>query len=669
MDRVYVAKLGLIAAAYYGSAKLGLNLAFETASVTAVWPPTGIALAAVVLWGYRMWPGIAAGALLANSWTGIPLVSTLGITCGNTLEALAGAFLLQRVAAFQPSLERVRDVLALVILAAGLSTTLSATIGVLSLVAGDEVAFDHFASVWRVWWLGDMGGDLIVAPALLVAATHYPFRRAPGRSFEALALGAAVIGLSALIFSQSSDVAYLVFPLLIWAALRFWQPGAAAAGLVVAIVAVAFSANDEGPFMGSNPDETLLLAQTFVGVAGVTALLLAAVVTQRRRAEEAIEHVARTLQESLLPARLPEIPGVDAAARFRPAGLRNSVGGDFYDVFGLSDGSWAVVVGDVCGKGPEAAALTGLARHTLRAASLHEIRPSRLLTLLNDTILRQHAAETFCTAGYVRLELDHGGTAQLTFSTGGHPLPLLLRAGGEVEPVGEPGMLLGIEADPGLTDHTTEMQPGDTLLLYTDGLTDAYAPARMLGDDDIAALLRSCAGLSATEIAERIQRYALGAHPREPRDDIALVVLRVAAEPVPRADKVELRVHLAAGARAPASAREAIHGLARELDDAMLRDVELLASELVTNSVRHAQTAPGAPIELLIRVTPDAARVEVTDAGKVFGPRPQPAPDRAGGWGLHIVERIADRWGIGAQGAEGGTSVWFEIDRGGADRG
>src|SRR5919198_4750480 len=147
--------IALLAAAYYGAAKLGLSFAFETPSVTAIWPPTGLALAALVLGGYRLWPGVAIGAFLANSWTGIPPLATIGISCGNTLEALAGAYLLLRVASFKPTLERVRDVLALVILAAAVSTAIAATIGVATLVVTDEVEPGSFASVWRVWWLGD----------------------------------------------------------------------------------------------------------------------------------------------------------------------------------------------------------------------------------------------------------------------------------------------------------------------------------------------------------------------------------------------------------------------------------------------------------------------------------------------------------------------------------
>ncbi len=170
--RNYALKLLVLAAVYYGAAKLGLSLAFMNSSISAVWPPTGIALAAIVFWGYRMWPGIALGALLANSWTGIPFYATLGITIGNTGEALVGAILLRKVADFRPSLERVRDVIALLVFGAILSTMVSASIGVGSLVASGDVSGDAVWSAWRTWWLGDAGGDLLVAPAIMVAITR-----------------------------------------------------------------------------------------------------------------------------------------------------------------------------------------------------------------------------------------------------------------------------------------------------------------------------------------------------------------------------------------------------------------------------------------------------------------------------------------------------------------
>src|SRR4029079_9435157 len=157
---VYLLRIVVLAGAYYVAAKLGLTLAFANRSVTAVWPPTGIALAALVLWGYRYWPGVAIGALLANGWTGVPIEVVLGITLGNTLEALTGAYLLRRVGRFRSSLRRVRDVFGLVVLGAIVSTLVSATIGVASLRLGDAVSSDALGSTFRVWWPGDRGGGL-----------------------------------------------------------------------------------------------------------------------------------------------------------------------------------------------------------------------------------------------------------------------------------------------------------------------------------------------------------------------------------------------------------------------------------------------------------------------------------------------------------------------------
>jgi integral membrane sensor domain MASE1 len=523
----YGAKIAAIAGGYYLSARVGLEQAFETRSVTAIWPPTGIALAALVLWGLRVWPGVALGAFLANAWTGVPLITVVGITCGNTLEAVVGAYLLRRVAGFLPSLERVRDVLALVALAAVGSTVIAATVGVGSLVVGDEVPLDAFGSVWRVWWLGDMGGDLLVAPLLMAMAAHWPFDRCPGRAWEAIVLSAVVVGLSVFVFRQDTNLAYLVFPLLLWAALRFWQPGAAAASLAVATVAVYYTANEEGPFVRSNPDDSLLLAQTFFGVTGVTVLLLAAVITERRRAEETVEQIAGALQESLLPSRLPDIPGVDLAARFRPVGASHRVGGDFYDVFESRDGSWVMVVGDVCGKGPRAAAVTGLARHTLRAGAVYEHRPSGVLAVLNQALRYDRAPRELCTVAYARLD-PVGRGFRATCTNGGHPLPVLLRRDGTVEQVGAHGLVLGADADPHLVDTIVELHPADCLLLYTDGLTDAFAPARTLTAADVESLLGSCAGMSAEEIAERVYCAVLDLSRSEPRDDIALLVVRIA---------------------------------------------------------------------------------------------------------------------------------------------
>jgi integral membrane sensor domain MASE1 len=526
----YAAKVAVLAGVYYGAAKLGLNLAFASPSVTAIWAPTGIALAAVVLWGYRVWPGVALGALLANGWTGVPFYTVLGITVGNTLEALAGAYLLRELADFRPSLERVRDVIALAVLGGAVSTTISASIGVTSLLVGNEITSSHIGSVWRTWWLGDMGGDLLVAPALLVLATHWPYRRAPGRPLEAAALAALALGVSGIVFTHNTQLIFVLFPLGVWAAMRFWQPGTVVGSLLVASIAIPLTENDRGPFAGHPPDDRLLLAQGFLGVASLTMLVLAAVITERRQAEKAVKSIAGTLQKSLLPSHLPVIPGIETAVDFRAAGKEHLVGGDFYDLFERDDESWTVIVGDVLGKGATAAATTGLARYTLRAAAVQESRPSRVLGLLNDAILRQSPDQS-CTVACGRIDLKPADGARVTLSVGGHPLPLVLRADGWVEQVGRPGTMLGVLPDPVLADHTADLAPGDALVLYTDGLTDAYAPGRIVKRAGLVAALESYAGRSAAEIARGLHEAVLGAREAEPRDDIVLFVLRVQQRP------------------------------------------------------------------------------------------------------------------------------------------
>jgi PAS domain S-box-containing protein len=238
-------------------------------------------------------------------------------------------------------------------------------------------------------------------------------------------------------------------------------------------------------------------------------------------------YIARTLQQSLLPAELPDIPGIEAAARFRPIGEGNEVGGDFYDLFESGGRGWTVVMGDVCGKGPDAAAVTALARYTLRTAAMRERLPSRSLGLLNEALLRQRSDRRFCTVAYAYLEPLAEG-ARVGFASGGHPLPLLLRADGRVEPVGEHGTLLGVVPDPSFEDRSVALAPGDALIFYTDGVIEARPGNHSLDEEGLATLVASCAGADADAIAARVEDAAVTAQDGEPRDDIAVLVLRVA---------------------------------------------------------------------------------------------------------------------------------------------
>jgi len=239
------------------------------------------------------------------------------------------------------------------------------------------------------------------------------------------------------------------------------------------------------------------------------------------------DHIARTLQESLLPPELPMVPGLQIAARYRPAGEGNEVGGDFYDVFETGDGTWGIVIGDVCGKGPEAAAVTGLARHTIRAAAMRERRPSEILATLNGAVLQQRPDSIFCTVAYVRVRPDADG-ARLTVCCGGHPLPLVIRADGAVETAGRPGTLLGIFPDPDLEDRPVQLEKGDSMVLFTDGVIEEHGEGRVFGRDRLTAILHESAGLDAKGIAAAIDQAVMDFRPHAPRDDIAIIVLKVA---------------------------------------------------------------------------------------------------------------------------------------------
>jgi integral membrane sensor domain MASE1 len=291
-----------LAALYFAAARLGHALGV-IGPVTPVWPPAGIALAAVLRFGRRALPGIAAGALLASVSAGDPLATACGIAAGNTLEALTGAWLLRRCVGFDGSLSRLRDVLGLVVLAAPLSAAVSATAGVISLFLGGVLQWDACGAVWGVWWLGNAVGDLVVAPLLLTALTGSGVPRTLRGWAEAAALAAAVVVVCLLAFGPLApggrrySVEYAVFPLLIWASLRFGPGMAAMATALASAVAAWGTAHTHGPGRGA-----LVLLQAFLAVAAVTGLVLSAALAEWRRAREALagsEQRYRLLFEAL----------------------------------------------------------------------------------------------------------------------------------------------------------------------------------------------------------------------------------------------------------------------------------------------------------------------------------------------------------------------------------
>ncbi|MEW1719273.1 SpoIIE family protein phosphatase [Streptomyces sp. NPDC093109] len=246
--------------------------------------------------------------------------------------------------------------------------------------------------------------------------------------------------------------------------------------------------------------------------------------------------ISQALQRSLLPPGLPQVPGVEVDVIYRAAGEGNEVGGDFYDLFPIRDGAYGFAIGDVCGTGPEAAAVTGLARHALRLLAREGLSGPAVLERLNAAIIdegsRSRFLSRFLTLLYGELWPQEDGSAILKMVCAGHPLPLRLRQDGTVEPAAEPQPLLGVMEDLELYEQTITLDPGDVLLCVTDGVTERREGARMLGDDGLADVLASCTGLTAGAIASRVLR-AVERFAAEPAsDDMAILVMRL-PEPLP----------------------------------------------------------------------------------------------------------------------------------------
>lgn len=249
---------------------------------------------------------------------------------------------------------------------------------------------------------------------------------------------------------------------------------------------------------------------------------------QLYESREQFAQVARTLQKSLLPPDLPEIKGLRLAARYHPAVEGLEVGGDFYDVFRTGRTTWAVVMGDVCGKGAEAASLTGLVRYTIRAAAMQTTRPAQILTMLNEAILRQEGPlnERFATVAYASVTRRNGATV-LSVACGGHLPPLVVRPDGEVTAVGASGTLLGALPDPELVEISVRLHPGDKAVFHTDGLVEAPGPGGEFGARRLHELLATCGPLDVAATAARLEEVILAYQAGVSRDDMAILVLGV----------------------------------------------------------------------------------------------------------------------------------------------
>src|SRR5580765_6461219 len=329
----------LVAAVYLAAAKLGLTTAFTAQQVTLVWPPTGLSLGILMLLGPDLWPGLLLGAFVANLTAHQPVAVALAVAAGNTLEAMTGAWLLRRFVGTPLSQSWQRSLLAVVVFGAVASTMISATIGVISLCVGGLQAWSSFWPMWRTWWLGNAAGDLIVAPALLA----FTARPRDLNVLQRVEIGALVAGLSVtsvVVFARRFDSAvhypleYLVFPFLIWAAIRFGIAGAAFANLLTATIAIWGTGRGFGPYAAGQGDERLMLLQIFLSVVSSSGLLLGATVSDR--------DAGRVRRAGMLEAALDCIISMDQIGRiieFNPAAERafgytrpQAIGQDFADL-------------------------------------------------------------------------------------------------------------------------------------------------------------------------------------------------------------------------------------------------------------------------------------------------------------------------------------------------
>ena len=295
-----------LGAAYYAAAKLGQTLRYA-ASVSAIWPPVGLGIAALYIWGLRLWPGVFIGELLVNGELlldhhALPLGSLAGQQAGNMAEIIIGAILLRLLIGPRANLDRVEEVGGM-ILALAIGTAISASAGTVSMLAGGVIEGSDAPTFWRTWWLGDTSGGLVVLPLMLVWAVDLTAAWRRIRTWEGALVIGAVVGLSVVGVSTAEPVTYMVFPALIWAAFRFGPAGATLSIAIAAGVVIGVTANELGPFAKQTIDDRTLSTQVYIAVAALTTLFLSAVVSERERSSRELAEAKRREGELALDER------------------------------------------------------------------------------------------------------------------------------------------------------------------------------------------------------------------------------------------------------------------------------------------------------------------------------------------------------------------------------
>ena len=596
--------LVLVAISYWVIAELGLRLALVGESVTPLWPPTGFALVAFLVFGRRVWPAVTVAAFVVNLPISPHPVTAAAIAVGNTAAPLVAAELLTRVH-FDRALARIRDAFALVFLAALLAMTISASIGSLALLWSGAVAYRSLPGTWSVWWTGDAMGVLIVAPVLLFFTLEHPRSTLRHPAVEAVILAISLIAVCVLGFSLQEHFMFLVVPVVGWVAWRFQQRGAAPAALFVSVYATLAAVHETGPFAAESLVRRMVLLQSFNATVALVAILLTAAVSQRERFAQHEQQIAETLQRSLLPEQLSYVADLTAASRYIPATTDVEVGGDWYDIVPLPDGRVGLVVGDVAGHGVAAAAAMGQLRMALRAYAVDNLPPADALQRCNR-VLRDLAPSAMATAWYGCYDPSSG---VLTFSSAGHPPALLLEGARRARFLDEGhGPPLGAFANLEYSDTQCELEGEAILVLYTDGLVER----RRTGLDEGLSALRAAA-CDAPQDPDLMCEYLIEKLVVEPtEDDIALLVVRPSS-----VGAGSLQLSHRSSPRATLEMRRVVRSWLRQggVPERVCSDILVAVSEAHCNAVEHAYGLEPGPIEVDGSITGNAVEVTIRDHG------------------------------------------------------
>ena len=597
----------LVAIAYVAGAKLGFTLAFATKQVTAVWPPTGIALAAFLLWGYRVWPGVWIGAFASNAISAEPVWTAAAIATGNTLAPLGAAFLLERFGGFQVAMERVRDVLVLA-LAIAVAMTISATNGVVNLALAHIVAWSHFMAVWWVWWAGDATGALLIAP-VIVTLFRTPRRKVPdaGEPLELAALGIALVLVTWASFLSDAPLRLSVYPFVLWIALRFRQREATIAVAVVCAFAIWATTHGLGPWTHGSLDNRIMQLDSWLSILAFTSMILAAVTAERRAARVDLQAMldqakrsAETLQAAFVPETLPQRFGLQCDVIYIAAEREALIGGDWYDAFDLPDGRIVFSIGDVTGHGLEAAVIAARLRQSIFAAAFQTDDPAEILVMA-DRWMRSHD-DAPATAIVAILSKD---LSTLSYAGAGHPPPVIAGPNTPARSLAYGGLPFGVGMPLASQTHHVTLERDSAVLFYTDGLTEFRRDIDGAESAMLHAMTRLVEDTPAERPAAFVQRCVMG--DERPLDDTVLLV-------------AQLSVALRKSWRYDSRNSHDAHAVRREIarfmryfapDEGDMFRAELIVGEVLANTVEHA---PGA-VDVDIDWTGERPAITVRDGG------------------------------------------------------